>query len=70
MKKITLQEVFKDERGRIDTIFAGKPWKEINKFSSMKGAVRGNHYHKKTEELIFIMDGKIKVVIKMSRQKR
>src|SRR3989338_7166785 len=69
MKKITLTPVFKDERGSIDTIFAGIPWKEINKFTSEKDAVRGNHYHKKTQELIFILYGKVEVNVRNVKTK-
>jgi len=55
---------FKDERGLISGIINRKRWGEINYFESQKGSVRGNHYHKKTEEGFYIINGKIKVTIK------
>lgn len=54
---------FHDERGKMIGICNLKKWKEINYFSSQKGAIRGNHYHKRTLEGFFIIKGKIKVTL-------
>lgn len=54
---------FKDKRGGITGITQDMVWKEINFITSKKGCVRGNHYHKKTLECFFIIEGKIKVYI-------
>ena len=64
MKKIASSLTYQDARGSIETIFGGQSWKEVNKFVSEKGAIRGNHYHKDTMELLFILSGKIKITIK------
>lgn len=64
MRIIKPNQQFKDERGVIETIFTGKSFREINRFVSEKDAVRGKHYHKDTEELIFILDGKIEFELK------
>lgn len=52
-----------DQRGMIVGVFRGLKWEEINYIESIKGSVRGNHYHKETTEGIFVIDGKIKVTL-------
>ena len=64
MQKILPRIANSDERGKIETIFAGKNFREINYFQSKKGMVRGNHYHKETEELIYLLKGKVVFKIK------
>jgi len=64
MQKILPNIVHTDERGKIETIFAGKNFREINRFHSKKGIIRGNHYHKETEELIFLIKGEVLFKIK------
>lgn len=53
----------KDDRGQIFGISSNKCWKEINFIESNKGLVRGNHYHKKTQEGFYIISGEIKINI-------
>ncbi len=60
MKQVRGQQIFADDRGRITHICAGPSWCEVNRFSSVAGAVRGNHYHKQTHELIFILEGRVR----------
>jgi len=64
MKKILPKEVFSDERGRIETISAGPAWKEVNRFTSMAGVTRGGHYHKTTNEILFVLSGHIEITCK------
>ncbi len=63
MKKVSSYQLFEDERGKINGIINSGCWREINLIESKKGAVRGGHYHKTTEELFYILGGEIKVVI-------
>ncbi len=63
MRLIDPIEAFKDERGRIETIISGTPWKEINRITSEKGIIRGNHYHKKTVEMILVLEGSMEFEI-------
>lgn len=51
-----------DERGKILGI-TQDIWQEINFIQSKKGAVRGNHYHKKTHEGFYVISGKIKITV-------
>ena len=52
---------FKDSRGAIQGIIQEGNWKEINIIHSKKGTRRGDHYHKKVNELFVILTGKIRV---------
>jgi len=61
MRIITPKKAFSDDRGKIETISAGQEWREINQFTSMPGKKRGNHYHKETLELIYVVKGKIEI---------
>ena len=53
---------FKDKRGSISGIINQNVWEEVNYITSEKGAKRGGHYHKKTKELFFILEGEIEVI--------
>ena len=53
--------VFSDERGSVKTISVGKTWREVNLFTSKADAIRGGHYHKMTEEVLFVIEGKIEI---------
>lgn len=52
---------FIDERGKLVGVTQGQKWEEINYVESKKGSTRGNHYHKKTIEGFYIIEGYIKV---------
>ena len=51
----------KDDRGSITGLVDFGQWEELNIIESEAGIKRGNHYHKNTEELFVILDGKIKI---------
>lgn len=59
MRRIRGRDVFRDDRGSLKNISIGRAWKEVNHFFSASGAVRGNHYHKDTLELIYVLDGRV-----------
>ena len=40
-------------------------WKELNFFSTKAGQVRGDHYHKNTDELFIILEGEIKIKLQI-----
>lgn len=52
---------FKDDRGCLLGILQNKKLEEVNYIESKKGTKRGDHYHKKTEEVFFIIKGRINV---------
>jgi len=50
--------IFKDARGIITDILERISVDSITVLSSKKGAVRGNHYHKKTTQYGYVLEGK------------
>ncbi len=50
-----------DERGVFNEILNGSEWKNISLGSMKKGAVMGNHFHKKTKVFFFLTSGSAKV---------
>ena len=50
---------FKDKRGSISDIFYKKNIKHVAIIKSKKGALRGNHYHKKTTQYMYITKGSL-----------
>ena len=54
---------FYDNRGEIKGIINEGNWEESNLIFSKKGSIRGNHYHKETTELIFLIEGKIEIIL-------
>jgi dTDP-4-dehydrorhamnose 3,5-epimerase-like enzyme len=53
-----LNPSFKDDRGEIIDIFVKSPKDHCSIITSKKGAVRGNHFHKKSTQYTFIVSGK------------
>lgn len=53
-----LNPSFKDDRGEIVDIFVKSPKDHCSIITSKKGAVRGNHFHKKSTQYTFIVSGK------------
>ena len=50
-----------DSRGTILGLIDQGNWKELNYFSTEPNQIRGNHYHKKTDELFIILKGKLEI---------
>lgn len=50
-----------DSRGFMKGLINQGNWKELNFFFTKSGQIRGNHYHKVTEELFIILKGKIEI---------
>lgn len=62
MKKLSPYFTRLDERGGFLGI-TQESWAEVNFIETRANQVRGNHYHKETTELFFIVSGEIEVVI-------
>lgn len=62
MKKLRPTRLQADERGKFYAI-TRENWAEINYIETAAGQIRGNHYHKRTRELFFIISGEIEVTI-------
>lgn len=51
---------YTDERGTITDLFVTKGY-SITHITFVKGAIRGNHYHKKTRQYDYVVRGKFHV---------
>ena len=54
---------YSDKRGSFLGLVNFGNWKEINIICSEADTVRGGHYHKNTDELFLILEGKIKITL-------
>ena len=65
MKVIRKRYVFEDERGKIIDILENEIIEYVTLILSKKGAVRGNHYHKKSLQYNFVLKGSLKLLTQM-----
>ena len=63
MKKYKLITNFKDQRGIIKDVIQ-EDINSITYITIKKGKIRGNHYHKKTTQWNFIINGSVKLFYK------
>ena len=61
---IKIKPVHEDERGKIIDIIDDGDFVHAGIVTFKKGAVRGNHYHKQTEQVNYILKGKIRYLSK------
>ena len=54
--------VFSDPRGLIIDVLDKEPVNSVTIVTFKKGAVRGNHYHKKTVQFAYLLSGSLKLV--------
>jgi len=59
MKKTTIIPAFQDERGKISDIFYKVKIDHIGVIDSVKGSIRGNHYHQQSIQHTYITKGKM-----------
>lgn len=62
MKRYRPSEIHHDERGWFWGI-TRENWAEVNYIETAANQLRGNHYHRHTRELFFIISGQIEVTI-------
>ena len=55
--------IHEDDRGSFSGIVNKYTWGEINHITTKKDVVRGNHYHRYTKELFYILSGTIRIEI-------
>lgn len=61
MNVVRKKPVFRDARGVITDILEDTKIDSVTILSSKKGAVRGNHYHKKTIQYAYVLKGKFRL---------
>lgn len=66
MKKINIAVSFKDKRGQIIDLIENESISSITIVTFKKGALRGQHFHKKTTQWNYLISGKIRVITKQS----
>lgn len=59
LNEISDLEIHLDDRGRIADAFFGVNINHVVVIDSIKGAIRGNHYHKETVQSILITKGSL-----------
>ena len=59
----------KDRRGEIKDILVKERIDYVTLITCRKGSTRGNHYHKKTVQMAYVMDGRVKVLTQMPGKK-
>ena len=60
MKTLRIKTNFQDARGRITDILDGVRINSVTLVRSKKATVRGNHFHKKTIQYLYVLQGKVK----------
>ena len=70
MKNIFKKKIFIDKRGLIADIIYNTKINHIAYIVTKKNGIRGNHYHKKTIQYTFVLDGKIKYFFKKKTSKK
>jgi len=68
MKKINTEISFSDERGDISDLIENEEINSITRISFNSGAIRANHYHKKTFQWNYVLSGEIRLVTQMPNQ--
>ena len=64
------KKIFRDTRGIIADVIYKNQINHIGYISSKKNSIRGNHYHKKTTQYNFVLDGVINYYSKTKKQKK
>ena len=55
--------IHEDDRGSFQGVVNKYTWGEINHITTRAGVVRGNHYHRHTQELFYILSGRVRIEI-------
>lgn len=59
MKKDRILPSFSDQRGHIFDIVYADPVDHVGLVTFTSGSIRGNHYHRETTQINFVLSGKI-----------
>ena len=70
IKNIFKKNNFKDKRGLIADIIYNTSINHIAYLTTNKNGIRGNHYHKKTIQYTFVLEGTIKYYFKKKLAKK
>lgn len=59
---------YADARGEITDILVKENIEAVTLITLVRGATRGNHYHKETVQYLFVVQGKLKMLTRMPDQ--
>lgn len=62
MEVLRRKVAFEDERGTITDILEDEEIDHVTIITSKKGALRGNHYHKKTVQFAYLVRGSMRIL--------
>ena len=65
MKIARPQSIHQDERGEITDIFVKEEVEYITLITSVRGSTRGNHYHEKTFQWVYVLQGRLRLLTQM-----
>lgn len=60
MKKERPKVAFRDSRGAITDLLDDVALNSVTLITSKRGAVRGNHFHKKTVQIVYVLSGRLR----------
>ena len=69
-KNIFKKKIFKDKRGLIADVIYNTKINHIAYITTKKNCIRGNHYHKRTVQYTFVLDGRIRYYYKKKSVKK
>ena len=70
MDIIKIKPVFEDRRGTIWDFLTNEETSHIGFLTTVKGAVRGKHFHKLQQQYTLVLNGKIRVYVKDVRDSK
>ncbi len=70
MQRVKRKIDYKDQRGTIMDIFVGEPYEHCVIIYCNKGAVRGNHFHKRSAQADFMLSGKMRAYCRKQGSKK
>lgn len=70
MKKTKIKIATKDKRGDISDIFYKENINHVAVINSLKGALRGDHYHKQTTQAMYMAEGSLRYYYKEYDKKK
>lgn len=63
-----MEPQFTDARGEIRDLVVGKEIDAVTTLTSIKGAVRGNHYHEHSEQWEYVLSGSFELASQLGPQ--
>jgi len=70
MKNIFKKKIFRDKRGLIADVIYNNKINHVAYITTIRNGIRGNHYHKKTTQYTFVLDGRIRYYFKKKSEKK